>query len=131
MSSETVEQISPEATLLYGKLEYSLEQAMSRHDRLNQNDYYDMAKKEFRPSTKAEMSEGALYVENFDMPPQSLIREDDIEVFIRGTTYRNKINKTVNKLMSRLKWMAMNKKYYVYEKAIESYQSLQKSNLRR
>ena len=35
MSSESLEMISPEATALYGKLEYTLEQTMSRHDRLN------------------------------------------------------------------------------------------------
>lgn len=103
---------------MYGKLEYSLEQTMSRHDRLNQDDYYDLAKPENRPSTKAEMSEGALYKENWDMPAQSLIREDDIEVFIRATAYRNKLLKTMNKFMSRLKWLALDQKYAIFEKSI-------------
>jgi hypothetical protein len=34
LTSETLELISAEATFLFGKLEYSLEQAMSRHERL-------------------------------------------------------------------------------------------------
>jgi len=53
LTSETLEMISSEATFLYGKLEYNLEQAMSRQERLNQNDYFDTAKPENRPSTKA------------------------------------------------------------------------------
>lgn len=48
-----------------------------------------------------------MYVEKFDLAPQSLIREDDIEVYIRGVSHRNKINKLVNKFMSRLKWLPM------------------------
>lgn len=67
------------------------------------------------------MGAGALYVENFEIPPQSLIREDDVEVYVRGTTYRNKINKTVNKFMSRLKWLPMHSKYQLFEKSIESH----------
>lgn len=51
LTSETIEMISPEATFLYGKLEFNLEQAMSRYDRLSQQDNYDTAKPENRPST--------------------------------------------------------------------------------
>ena len=91
---------------------------MVRHERLSQNDYFDTAKPENRPSTKADLGDGALYVENFDIPAQSLIREDDIEVYVRGTTYRNKINKVVNKFFSRLKWLALNSRYKVFENAI-------------
>lgn len=56
LTSETLEMISPEATFMYGKLEFNLEQTISRHERLSQNDYYDLAKPENRPSTKAEMN---------------------------------------------------------------------------
>lgn len=37
---------------------------MMRHDRLNQNDYFDSLKNNERPSTRADISGGALYVEN-------------------------------------------------------------------
>jgi hypothetical protein len=40
---------------------------MNRYDRLNQNDYFDLAKPENRPSTKTSLNDGALYVENFDI----------------------------------------------------------------
>ena len=41
LTSEQLEMISPEATFLYGKLEYNIDQAISRHQRLAQDDYFD------------------------------------------------------------------------------------------
>jgi hypothetical protein len=31
--------------------------------------------------------------------PQSLIREDDVEVYIRGVVYKNKVSRVVNKFI--------------------------------
>jgi hypothetical protein len=49
------------------------------------------------------------------------VRADDIEVFVRGTTYRNKVNKVMNKFLARLKWVALQSKNEIYEKAVEAY----------
>ena len=68
MTSELMEVLSPEATFMYGKLEFNLEQSMSRHERLSQNDFYESLTRAKRPSTKSDESGGALYVENFDIP---------------------------------------------------------------
>ena len=54
------------------------------------------------------------------MEPQSLLREDDIEIYTRSVSYRNKVSKVVNKFMSRLKWMPMLHRYEIFEKALES-----------
>lgn len=131
LTSETIEKISPEATFMYGKLEFNLEQAMDRLERLDQDDHYDKANPENRPSTRAELGQGALYVEKFDLAPQSLIREDDIEVFMRATSYKNKINKVTNKFISRLKWVPMKHRYEIFEKAIEGHFSMKNQNIQR
>jgi len=107
-----------EAVFLYGKIEYSIEQALNRVERLQQEDYYDVAIPANRPNTKAELGEGSLYVENVDLKPQSLLREDDIEIFTRSTSYRNKVSKVVNKFMSRLKWLPLMHRYEIFEKAL-------------
>jgi hypothetical protein len=54
-----------------------------------------------------ELGKGTLYVEKKDLRAQSLIREDDVEVYIRGVSYKNKVCKTVNKFLSRAKWISM------------------------
>ena len=59
-------------------------------------------------------------MENFNIGPQSLIREDDVEVYMRSVAYRNKVGKVVNKFMSRLKWLPMLHRFTIFEKALES-----------
>jgi len=102
---------------------------MNRVERLQQEDYYDQAIPQNRPNTKAELGEGSLYVENVDLEPQSLLREDDVEIFTRSTTYRNKVSKLVNKFMSRLKWLPLLHRYNIYEKAIESKHDQKQANI--
>jgi hypothetical protein len=119
MTSENIENISADATFIYGKLEFNLEQAMIRHERLSCDDFYDKATKEARPTTRTAETGTALYVEKFDLQPQSLIRDDDVEVYMRGVSHRNKILKTVNKFMGRLKWLPLAKKWKIFEEAVE------------
>jgi hypothetical protein len=56
-----------DAVFLFGKLEYSIEQAINRKERLEHEDYYDKAIPRKRPHTKAEFGGGTLYVENVDL----------------------------------------------------------------
>ena len=85
-----------------------------------QEDFFDQAIPKNRPNTKAELGEGSLYVENVDLEPQSLLREDDVLIYTRSCSYRNKVSKAVNKFMSRLKWLPMLHRFEIYEKALES-----------
>ncbi len=59
-----------------------------------------------------------MYVERFDNLPQSLIREDDVEVYIRGVVYKNKVSRVVNKFIQRIKWLPLHKKTEVFEQSI-------------
>jgi hypothetical protein len=43
------------------------------------------------------------------------VRADDIEVFVRGTTYRNKVNKVMNKFLARLKWVALQSNLDIFD----------------
>ena len=71
-----------------------------------------------------------MYVENVDLEPQSLIREDDILIYTRSCSYRNKVSKAVNKFMSRLKWLPMMHRFEIYEKAIESKNAQKEANIK-
>jgi hypothetical protein len=70
-----------------------------------------------------------LYVEHKDLKSQSLIREDDVEVQTRGITYKNKVSKTVNKFLSRLKWTPLEKRYDIYKRALRTNASIKKKNI--
>ena len=60
-----------------------------------------------------------------------MLREDDIEIFIRSTSYRNKVSKVINKFMSRLKWLPMLHRFAIFEKACESRQAAKNANIER
>jgi len=70
ITSETIENLGPEATFIFGKLEYNLEQAIQRNERLEQEDLFDQAVQDSRPSTSSPERDGTcLYVENRDLLP--------------------------------------------------------------
>lgn len=60
--------------------------------------------------------------------PQSLIREDDVEVYLRGVSYKGKLLKLMNKYLSRLKWLPLQNRYEVYESALIANKMLIKQN---
>jgi hypothetical protein len=84
-----------------------------------------------RPSTKPKDGGAALYVEKDDAPAQSLLREDDIEVYIRQVSHRNKCGRLMQKYSSRLKWLALHKKHAIFEKAVEGSFKVKQANIDR
>ena len=110
---------------------------MSRRDRLDQDDYFNEAVPENRPSTyiylgnASELKNATLYVEKKDLKAQSLIREDDIEVYIRGVSYKNKVARIVNKFLSKAKWIPLKHKFSIYERALKAHQTLKIDNIKR
>lgn len=65
LSTEFIERLAQEATLRYGKMEYDMENAIQRCDRLEGDDDFDgiLNGNIQRPNTKAKEG-GSLYVEN-------------------------------------------------------------------
>ena len=124
-----MERLGHEATLKYGKLEYDMENSLNRFDRLDGEDDFDGASTFPRPNTKAKEG-GSLYVENTHLEPVSSIRMDDVEVFLRRTTYEQKLNKLVGKFLGRLKWMPLERRWEVWTAAVEEWNRLRESNVK-
>lgn len=72
LTTEYMERIGYEATFKYGKIEFDMENAMSRSDRLNADDDFDAAPMWGRPNTKAKEG-GSLYVENTELVIKSTL----------------------------------------------------------
>jgi hypothetical protein len=66
LTAEYIERVGHEATFRYGKIEYDMENAMNRFERLDGDDDFDAAATWSRPNTKAKEG-GSLYVENTDI----------------------------------------------------------------
>jgi hypothetical protein len=68
-------------------------------------------------------------VENVDLDPVSSIRMDDIEIYLRQVTYEQKINKLVNKFLTRVKWIPLTKKFEIFNESVIAYNKIKEGNL--
>ena len=50
---------------------------------------------------------------------------------MRAVSHKNKLLKTVNKFLSRVKWLSLAKRYDIYENAVTSYFNQKKRNVDR
>jgi hypothetical protein len=129
--TRNIEAIGAQATFRCSKLQWEIDNAVKRSQRLEVDDDYTLGMHpELRPTSKAKKNEGTLYVEIKDLPAQSAIRADDIEVYLRHVAYAGKINKVVNKFLSRLKWMPMCSRFDVFEAVINRYFFIREANLK-
>jgi len=85
-----MERIGHHGTFTYGRLQFELENAIKRHDRLSLDDDYGPLRdgKIKKPHAKGEKDEegefaNGLYTEKEKKDPMSCLRMDDFEVYLR------------------------------------------------
>lgn len=128
--TRTIDNLAMQAQFRNSKLQLELDSTFERQSRLALDDDYKLGlQPELRPTTTSKNSGGSLYVEIKDLPAQSALRQDDIEVYLRHTTYSLKVNKLVNKFMARLKWMGMSQRYDIFESMVRHYFRLREQNI--
>lgn len=99
-----------------------LDSTIKRAQRLAiDDDYLRGLQPDLRPTSRSQQSDGTLYVELKDIPAQSCIRQDDIEVYLRHVTYASKINRLSNKFIARLKWMGVSRRYDVFDSMVAGF----------
>lgn len=114
--TRNIESIGQQATFRCGKLQWDIDSAVKRAQRLAVDDDYERGlQSHLRPTSRSKQNDGTLYVEIKDLPAQSCIREDDLEVYLRCVTYSGKVTKMVNKFLARLKWLPLSKRFDVFE----------------
>ena len=108
-----------------------IENAIKRFERLYFEDGYDTGKnKIFKlPNTKAKEG-GSLYVENTDLEPVSVIRADDVVIYLRTVTYGQKINRLMTKYLARLKWLPLHRSFEIFNDATEFYFKIKEANVK-
>jgi hypothetical protein len=129
IASENLDRVGIEATQKYAKWEMDMESSIKRFERLDFDDGFDTAKTFKRPNTKAKEG-GSLYVENTDLDPMSIIRQDDIETYLRTVTYDQKINRLMTKFLARLKWLPLYRRFEIWSDAVESYAKIKEGNVK-
>ena len=84
---------------------------MKRVQRLDGEDHFTDTK---RPSPAADL--GFRQEENHD--PISVLRLDDIDVYLRQITYEEKISRSAERFMHRAKWLPLSHRFEIYKKSV-------------
>lgn len=107
-----------------------MENSINRFERLDFDDGYEGSKTFQRPNTRAKEG-GSLYVENTDLEPMSIIKQDDIEVYLRTVCYDQKVNKLMTKFLARLKWLPLHARFDIWNETVESFCKVKENNIHR
>lgn len=107
---------------MVGRLQKELDSAMQRTERLAADDAYDYAidPEGRRPQpTSAEADGGRpgtlLYVEAPERSINSVVRLDDVEVYLRVQTYRSRLFRMPEKLSTTIRWLPYTSRFAIWE----------------
>jgi hypothetical protein len=70
-----------------------------------------------------------LYVENTDLEPMSIIKQDDVEIYLRSICYDQKINRLMSKFLARIKWLPLQARFDIWNETVESYCKIKDLNI--
>lgn len=105
-----------------GRLQEEIDSALSRAERLQVDDSYDAAvdtsAQRPQPTSKDHEAGGQhtlLYVEAPEKCINSVVRQDDVEVYLRIQTYRNKLYRAPEKLAASIKWLPYSHRFDVWK----------------
>ena len=115
LTSELVDKVSLKFSPNYSKIQFELENAVKRYQRLEGEDHFATTEK--RPQRKEandEIVRDDLNVES--LPKQSALRIDDMDVYNRIVTYEEKCGKPAQKFVNKCKWAPMSHRFDVYSK---------------
>ena len=109
---------------MVGRLQQELDAALGRSERLAVDDSYDVAvdpkMTRPQPTSSEQNGEGAstlLYVEAPMKCINSVIRHDDVEVYLRIQTCRHKLFRMPEKLAASIKWLPYSCRFDIWKES--------------
>jgi hypothetical protein len=115
LTSEKADNLTIKLNPFYSKIQFELENAVKRHQRLEGVDH-------FLTSDRPAQEEGSSYADSEFRPPLSALRADDIDVYLRLTTYMDRVTRGTDRFIQRAKWVAFSHRWEIYEDAIRYFQ---------
>lgn len=138
MTSELVDKVSLKFSPTYSKIQFELENAIKRQQRLEGDDHFLNAGN--KPQTKAgdapvldkEEKLVRTHILNIVVQGQmSTLRIDDIDVYLRLMTYEQRIFKNAERLIQRLKLVPMRHRFEIFTSAQDYLRTLKAESLDR
>lgn len=101
-----------------------MENCVKRCQRLEGEDH-------FLSSERPEQKERDEFDETPDPIQLSTLRVDDIDVYTRLVTYREKLNIDADKFIDRIKWTPISNRFDIYSDSIQEFQDFRNDNIRK
>jgi len=97
----------------YSKIQFELENAIKRCQRLEGEDHFSTPdKRPQRLETNGDIVRDDINVES--LPKQSALRLDDLDVYNRIVTYEEKCARGATKFINKAKWAPLSHRFDVY-----------------
>lgn len=101
---------------MLSKIQFELEQAVRRHQRLDGEDHFDSNARPQRVEP-----DGSINPEDKDAmnnaKSHSSLRVDDIDIYTRIVSYESACNRPVQKFVNRAKWVPLSHRFEVYSQS--------------
>ena len=116
LSSEKVDKVALKFNPIYAKVQFELENAVKRHERLEGEDH-------FKTPDRPQQKPGSSYIDIYDgvRPPFSSLRADDIDVYLRIVAFEEQITRKANRFVQRVKWTPYSHRFEIYEDSIQAF----------
>ena len=112
LTSDAVDKTALKFNPIYGKIQFELENAVKRYTRLDGDDH-------FLTPDRPQQEAGSSYADDGVRPPLSAVRADDIDVYLRVTTFEEKITRKAERFIQRAKWLPMRHRFDIWQDHIE------------
>ena len=71
------------------------------------------------------------YEQEQENDPISVLRLDDIDVYLRSITYEEKIMRMADRFVQRVKWLPSSHRFEIYKESVHFFQELRKAEVTR
>ncbi len=96
----------------YSKVQFELESAVKRHQRLEGDDHFDYEPRPQRIEPNGLINQDDLNVES--LKKHCTLRVDDLDVYNRIICYEDRCNKHADKFINRAKWVPLSHRFDIY-----------------
>ena len=128
LTSELVDKVSLKFSPNYSKIQFELENAVKRHQRLDGEDHFATAERRpQRLENNGDIVRDDANVES--LPKQSALRIDDVDVYNRVVTYEQKCSRAASKFVNKAKWAPLTHRFDVYTRHQQYFQDMREEAL--
>ena len=122
LTSDLVDKVSLKFSPAFSKIQFELENCVKRFNRLDGEDHFGSSEELPAPIEEEER-------DRKEKTLQSVLRPDDIDIYLRCITYEERIAGTADKFVQRAKWVPLVHRFEVYKDSVQHFQEVRRASI--